>query len=339
MKIATAQVARAVDKPDPAVKFYLFYGPDEAGSRHLATRLIGALGAEKFAISAAAIKGDPAALADEASAMALFGGPRAIWIEPAGEEITDGVASVLDGASVESPVIAIAGALRKTSGLLKLAEGHGAAAAMISYVPEGRDADQMVIGAGRTEGLRIERDVASRLAAACGNNQAVVAQELAKFAIFLDAAPDRPRDLSYDVIDLLGADSAEGNLMRLGDLALSGDAGELIEEFDRAALVPGETIPVVRALQRRLLQIAPLRAKVEHGERVDGVMASMGKSLFWRDKPLMQRLLTNWNAERIAQAMERAAAVERAAMLSDEPPIAALGEELLTIARAAGRRR
>ena len=68
-------------------------------------------------------------------------------------------------------------------------------------------------------------------------------------------------------------------------------------------------------------------------------MASMGKSLFWKDKPLMQRLLTNWNAERIAQAMERAAAVERAAMLSDEPPIAALGEELLTIARAAGRRR
>ncbi len=339
MKIAPAQAAQAVDKPDPAVRFYLFYGPDEAGSRHLATRLIGALGAEKFAISPAAIKADPAVLADEASAMALFGGPRAIWLEPAGEEIADGVASVLDGASVESPVIAIAGALRKTSGLLKLAEGHGTAAAMISYVPEGIHADQMVIGAGRSEGLRIERDVASRLATACASNQAIVAQELAKYAIYLDAAPDCSRDLTHEVIDLLGADSAEGNLMRLGDLALAGDAAALLEEFDRAALVPGETIPVVRALQRRLLQIAPLRAKVEHGERVDGVMASMGKSLFWKDKPLMQRLLTNWNAERIAQAMERAAAVERAAMLTDEPPIAALGEELLTIARAAGRRR
>lgn len=325
--------------PDPAVRFYLFYGPNEAGSRHLATRLIGALGAEQFAISAATIKTDPATLADEASAMALFGGPRAIWIEPAGEEIADGVAAVLDGASVESPVIAIAGALRKTSGLLKLAECHGGAAALISYVPEGRDADQMVIGTGRSEGLRIERDVASRLAAACGNNSAIVAQELAKFAIFLDAAPERPRDLSHEVIDLLGADSAEGNLMRLGDLALVGDADGLIEEFDRAALVPGETIPVIRAFQRRLLQIAPLRAKVEHGERVDGVMASMGKALFWKDKAMMHRLLTNWNAERIAQAMERAATVERGAMLSDEPPIAALGEELLTIARAAGRRR
>jgi len=65
----------------------------------------------------------------------------------------------------------------------------------------------------------------------------------------------------------------------------------------------------------------------------------LGKTLFWKVKPLIQRLLSYWNAERIAQAVERSAASERAAILSDEPPVAALGEELVTIARAAGRRR
>ena len=339
MKLTKGAIDRALDRPDPAIRFYLFYGPDDAGSRHLANRLLKSLEAEKFAVLGATVKVDPAVLADEASAMALFGGPRAIWIEPAGEEIADGVASVLDASSVESPVIAIAGALRKTSGLLKLAEAHGHAAAIISYIPEGRDADQMVIAAGRAEGLRIEGDVAARLAAACGNNQAIVAQEVAKFATFLDAAPDRLRDLTHDVLDLLGADSAEGNLMRLGDLALAGDGRELLEEFERAAIGPNEAIPAVRALQRRLLQLAPLRARVERGERVDGVLTSLGKALFWKDKPLIQRLLSNWNAERIAQAMERSAALERAAIFSDEPPVAALGEELVMIARAAGRRR
>ena len=339
MKLVKGAIDRAIDRPDPAIRFYLFYGPDDAGSRHLATRLLNSLGAEKFAVLGAAVKSDPAVLADEAGAMALFGGPRAIWIEPAGEEIADGVASVLDAGSVESPVIAIAGALRKTSGLLKLAEAHGAAAAIQSYIPEGRDADQMVVAAGRAEGLRIESDVATRLAAACGNNQAVVAQEVAKFALFLDAAPDRPRELTHEVVDLLGADSAEGNLMRLGDLALAGDGRQLLEEFERAAIGPGEVIPAVRALQRRLLQLAPLRGRVERGERVDGVLTSMGKALFWKDKPLMQRLLSNWNAERIAQAMERSAALERVAIFSEAPPVAALGEELVTIARAAGRRR
>ena len=104
-------------------------------------------------------------------------------------------------------------------------------------------------------------------------------------------------------------------------------------------MTPSEAIPVVRALQRRLLQLAPLRARIEQGDRVDGVLASMGKSLFWMDKPLLQRLLSSWSAERIAQVMGRAASLERAAMLSGEPPIAALGEELVTISRAAGRQR
>ena len=339
MKLAKGAIGRAIDRPDPATRFYLFYGPDEAGSRHLATRLLNSLGAEKFAVMAAAVKTDPAVLADEAGAMALFGGPRAIWIEPAGDEIADGVAGVLEAGAVESPVIAIGGALRKTSALVKLAEAHGLAAAVQSYIPEGRDADQMVIAAGRAEGLRIESDVAARLAADCGNNQAIVAQEVAKLALYLDAAPDQLRDLTHDVVDLLGADSSEGSLMRLGDLALAGDGRELLEEMERAAIAPGEAVPAIRALQRRLVQIAPLRAKVERGERVDGVLTSMGKALFWKDKALMQRLLTNWNAERIAQAMERSASLERAAMLSDEPPVAALGEELVAIARAAGRRR
>lgn len=339
MKLTKGTIDRVIERPDPATRFYLFYGPDDAGSRHLAARLLSSLGAEKFGVQAAAVKADPAILADEASAMALFGGPRAIWIEPAGDDILDGVAGMLAAGTVESAVIAIAGALRKTSGLVKLAEAHAQAAAVISYVPEGREADQMVIAAGRAEGLRMANDVAARLAASCGNNQAIVAQEVAKFATFVDAAPDRPRDLSHELIDLLGADSSEGNLMRLGDLALAGDGRDLLEEIERASIAANEAIPAVRALQRRLLQLAPLRARIERGERLDGVMTSMGKSLFWKDKPLLKRLLSTWSAERIAQVMERSAALERAAMLSDEPPVAALGEELVTIARAAGRRR
>ena len=54
--------------------------------------------------------------------MSLFGGPRAIWVEPAGDEIAAGVEALLEASAAESPVVAIAGALRKTSALLKLAE-------------------------------------------------------------------------------------------------------------------------------------------------------------------------------------------------------------------------
>lgn len=337
MKANKATLGAVLDRPDPKTRFYLFYGADESSSRTLADRLLKGLGAAKLVIDPKAVKGDPALLGDEAGAMGLFGDKRAIWIEPASEDIVTSVETVLEGPAAENPVIAVAGALRKTSALLKLAEAHPAALAHVSYPLEGRDAERLVVEAGRAEGLRITADVASRIAEACANNQAIIASELAKFALYLDASSENPRQLDSETIDLLGADSGESDWLHLGDLALDGRIGALTEQLQR--LPPGtpEAIPIVRSLQRRILQLAPLRARIEGGERLDGVVTSMGKSLFWRDKPLMQRLLSRWNAARLAQIAERMSLLERRLMFTSAPIDAVLGEELIAVARAAGR--
>jgi DNA polymerase-3 subunit delta len=339
MKAAKGSLNSALDRPDPAIRFYLFHGPDEAGSRALAERLLKGLGAEKFALSGQAVKADPASLADEAGAISLFGGKRALWVEPAGDEIGEGVEALLDVPACESPVIAVAGSLRKASSLLKLAEGHALVLAHISYVPEGRDLERLVIDLGRDVGLRIMPSLAQRIAAASSGNQAVAAQELEKFALYLGADLARPKDLDADTVDLLGADSAEADLMRLGDLALAGRMDELLNELARLPHGGSEAIPILRALQRRLLMLAPLRARIERGESVDGVMTSMDKALFWKDRPLVQRLLSVWSAERLAGAASRVSALERQIMLRPLADEAELGQTLVTLARAAGRGR
>ena len=61
-------------QPDGKVRFHLFHGPDQAQSRALGTRLVQALGADRFIVISNFVRSDPAALADEASALALFGG-------------------------------------------------------------------------------------------------------------------------------------------------------------------------------------------------------------------------------------------------------------------------
>jgi DNA polymerase-3 subunit delta len=167
----------------------------------------------------------------------------------------------------------------------------------------------------------------------------VAKRELEKFALYLGATTDNPRDLDSETIDLLGADSAETDLMRLGDLALAGRMDELLEELGRLPHGGSEAIPILRALQRRLLVLAPLRAKVEQGQSVDAVMTSMGRSLFWKDKSLIERLLSNWSADRLAEAASRVSALERQIMLRPLADDAALGETLVTLARAAGRSR
>ena len=337
MKAVKANLARALDRPDPAIRFYLFHGPDEAGSRALAGRLLKGLEADRFALAAQAIKADVALLADEAGAISLFGGKRAIWVEPAGDEVAEGVEALLEMPASESPAIAIAGSLRKTSALLKLAEGHARALSHISYVPEGRDLERIIVESGREYGLRVAPDLAQRIAAAAAGNQAVAAQELAKFALYLGADPASLRDLDPDTLDLLGADSAEADLMWLGDLALAGRMDALLDELARLPHGGSEAVPILRALQRRLLMLAPLRARVERGERVDAVMTSMGKALFWKDKPLLERLLSVWPAERLAEAASRVAVLERQVMLRPLADEAALGETLVSLARAASR--
>jgi DNA polymerase III subunit delta len=336
--VSKQAIGRAVDQPATDVRFYLFHGQDAAQCRALGQRLIQALGATKSIIAASSVKSDPASLADEAGAMSLFGGARLIWIEPAGEDIFAGVEALFDAPSTESPVVAIAGALSKASGVRKLAEGSPHAVAFAAYLPEGQDAARMVADVGRGLGLKISPPVADRIAAAAGNDQALVSQELQKLALYLDASPHSPKELDHDTVDAVGTDTAEGDVMRLADLALSGQLDELADELARLPSGGSEGIPVVRSLQRRLIMLAPMRARIERGESPDAVMTSQGKSLFWKDKAVVGRMLSQWDAERLAKVAERAGRLERSLMFSPAPQQEALGEELLAIAREARRR-
>ena len=335
MKATKATIGRAVDQPNASTRFYLFHGPDDAQSRALAARLLDALGATKFLVTSAAIRSDPAILVDEASALSLFGGKRLIWVEPATKEVEEGVAALFKAPTTESPVVAIAGSLTKSSPLLKLAEGSQLAVAFASYAPEGQDAERMVIDIGRRFGLKIAATVAARVAESSANDQAIVAQELLKLALYLDASPEAPKELDHAAIDAVGADGGEGDFQRLADLALDGDVGELPRELARLPSGGSGAIPVIRSLQRRLLMLAPLRARIERGERLDAVLTSSGKPLFFKEKAKVQRMLSSWTAETLATLAQRAGRLERSLLFSRIPDREALGEELLAIARKA----
>lgn len=210
--------------------------------------------------------------------------------------------------------------------------------AFASYAPEGADAERMVVEVGRRFGLKIPSPLAALIAESCGNDQAIVTREIEKYGLYVDASPQSPKELERETIEAVGADLTEGNLPRLADLALSGELAELADELARLPH-SAEAIPVVRALQRRLLMLAPARARIERGDRSDAVMTSLGKSLFWKDKALVEKLLRLWDAKGLTTVAERAGKLERDLMFSAAPDKEALGEELLSIARAARGRR
>lgn len=342
MKANLRQIEQALDRPDPAIRFFLLHGPDEAASRALAQRLGKALGsdAEKIELSATTLRSDPARLADEAAAFSMFGGPRFVMIDSAGDEITDAVDALLALPQAGNPAVAIAGALRKDSRLLKLVTAGEAALAFASYAPEGRDADRLAASLGQTYGLRIAPDVARRLIAATGNDRAVLAQELTKFAAFLDADAGAPVELDHATLDILGADAEEGDLSRLIDTALGGDVSAANDELTRLLSVGIDAIPIVRAFQRQLLLLVQLRAEVDSGQSIEQTMAGpAGRAVFWKEKDRVARLVGRWTGEALTQALKRMADAGRQVMRSNGPGGIAIEAEIFALARAAQRLR
>ena len=336
MRSNPRSLARTLDSPDADIRFYLFHGYDSAQSRAQAERLLRGLRAEKAEIVAASLKSDPAALADEAGAIGLFGGKRALWIEPAGEEVAEAVEALLQAGAAESPAIAVAGALRKTSKLLQLAEAHPLALAHQSYELSERDAERLVEELAAQEGLRLAPGVAARIAAAANGERGIIAQELAKLALYLGASQAAPALLDSEALEAVGAGS-DGEWIHLGDLALAGDATSVADELSRTSGL--EPIALLRTLQRRVQMLAPLRAKVDDGRRPGDVVASAGKSVFFKEKELVTKLLSLWDSPALARVSARLGSLERQLMRSDSPPdVDAVGEELIAIARSARRR-
>ena len=338
MKANRLQIERALREPGQ-IRFFLLHGPDESGSRALVRMLAETLGAEaeRVELSGSELKADPARLADEAASISLFGGARYIQVEPAGDEALAAVEALLEAPAAGNPVLLIAGGLRPSSKLLKLALDSKAAMAFASYAPEGRDADRLVLDMARERGLIVRPDVATRIAEASAGNRAVLALELDKYALYLDASPEGPQALDHDAVDALGAGGGEGDLGKLAESVAGGDQDLLQAELTRLAGEGVEGISLVRAALRRMLLLARLRAEVERGNGVDAVMASQGKSLFWKDKDSVKPQLSRWRSAALARAIARLLEAERLVKAPGSPGTVAVDEELFAISRQAAR--
>ncbi|PZO92088.1 MAG: DNA polymerase III subunit delta [Sphingomonas sanxanigenens] len=341
MKASRGQIERALDKPGGDVRFFLLHGPDESGSAALADRLARAMGAdaEKVEIDGATLASDPARLPDEAASISLFGGPRFIRLRLTADEAADAVAALLGAEAAGNPVVAVAGALKPASRLLKLALADPAALCFASYAPEGEDANRLAMAIGRDLGLRIAPDIGRRLVDATGGDRAVLTREIEKLALFLDAAPERPGEASHEALDRIGADMGEVDLSDLVDAVLSGQPAEAAHEIERLDAAGALNPQTLRAFQRRLSLLIQIRGAIDAGATAEDAMASAGKALFWKDKPAVARQLRLWDSARLARLNTRLLDADRQLKSSQSAGSILAAAELIAVSRAAARAR
>jgi DNA polymerase-3 subunit delta len=197
----------------------------------------------------------------------------------------------------------------------------------------------MVAELARDQGLAIPPDVARQISEAAGGNRALVEQELVKLALYIDAAPGHPREVDRESYGAVAAAVDEGELGRLVDAVAGGNSSALETELSRLASQGVDGIGLLRPVVRRMMLLARLRSEVERGNSPGAVMASQGKSIFWKEKDAVGQQLSRWTADLLATAVARLLEAERQVKAPGALGAAAVNEELFAICRRAARLR
>lgn len=313
-------IERLVSAPPPDMRLFLFYGADEGGARAAASKLAGNVADEgseggKLHLSPSRLKEDPSILADEAAAISMFGGRKVLWVEPvagaAANSVIPACEALLEAGEAGNPAVLIAGDLKATHALVKLAGGSGRAAALRFYMPDARQAGAIVRELCAAAGLEPTPSAAARLTETALASRAVAEREIEKYALFLGAEPDAPQPLDDDTLDKLGAAFAEATFQQLVDAVLGGKPAASAREQKRLSAEGKVAVAQVRALQRRVMQLVELGAGKPGGQSASSYLDSLGRRIFWKDKPSLARQMDIWPAAEAERALSRLVTLER----------------------------
>ena len=328
---------------DPALRFTLLTGPDEATMAAVANHLVGLAGkdAERLDLSGSQLAQDPSLLAAEAASMSLFSPARIIRLElsGSGDDSVPAVEALLAADTVINPVIATGASVTAKSKLVKLVEGSNHAVAAICYQPDRRALVGIAMGAAEEQGLRLANAEAQLLVDLVSGDQALMRREIEKIALYLDAAADRQRQVTAADIAALGAATHEEDVSECINVALGGKVREMPAMLAKATAVGVAEIRIIRALAIRAMALARLRAEVDAGAHPATVVAARTSGIFWKERDAVTAQLRIWDSVRVARLMSRLIDCERA-LKSSGTPGGVLFRKLMTdIAHQAARAR
>ncbi|WP_033074301.1 DNA polymerase III subunit delta [Sphingopyxis sp. MWB1] len=343
MKSVKPQELERLTRLDPATRFTLLTGPDDATMEAVAGRLIGLAGsdAERVALSSSQLSQDAALLAAEAASLSLFSPQRVIRLDisGSGDDCLAALDALLAADKVVNPVIAVGASVTARSKLVKMVEGADAAVAAICYQPDRRALVGIAMKAAEEQGLRLANSEAQLIVDLVSGDQTLMRREIEKIALYLDAAPERQRQVTPEDIATLGAATHEEDVSECINVALGGKVRDLPAMLAKAAAVGIAEIRIIRALAIRTLALARLRAEVDSGAHPATVVSARSSGIFWKEKDAVTAQLHIWDSLRIARLMTRLIDCERALKTSGTAGAVLFNKLMTDITHQAARAR
>ncbi|WP_379548462.1 DNA polymerase III subunit delta [Qipengyuania sp. DSG2-2] len=343
MKVKQFEFAGRAKAAASQCNMFFFCGPDEAGASAAAATIHSLLPdpGERIELSGADIKRDPVLLGDEARSSSLFGEKRHIFVRAAGEEAHDALKNHLTGEGEACPVLIVATGATDKSRTAKLLEKRDDALVVMFYPPDMRAMTGTVRDLADRAGLRLQGDMAERIARSSGMDQRLAASEIEKLALYLDAAQDRPVNVTREDWDAIGAVSEEDGFMDIVNAALSGRAQSLPGELARMEATGINPVTVLLAVERRAAQLSQLAARLGSGSDIAGFIdgEKRARRVFFKEAADLQAQLGTWRGPNLDRLVARLTSLHRKMLGNSQQAGTLLRHELTQIARVSARGR
>ncbi len=339
MKATQKDFANVAPRAAREARVFFLCGQDEAGIQDGAARIVALLEepGERIEFAGADLRRDPVRLGDEARSTSLFGGARHIVVRASGDEAAEAVANLLDGHGEACPVIVLAANATDKSKTAKLLADRPDALVVTFWPPDLKS----VAGAVRTmadaAGVRIDGAMAERIARAAGLDTRIARSEIAKLALYLDAAPESPKSADAATFEAIGASTEEDGFMPLVNAVLGGEAGRIPGELRRMRELGLNPVAIVLALARRAAQLAALAAKLGPRGDVRAVIEAekAARRIFWKDERDLTQQLKRWRGRRLERLVARTATLHRQLLANSQSAELFLAQGLAEIGRVA----
>ena len=342
MKATQRDFSQVAQRAAQQCSTFFFCGPDEAGAAAAAKQVVELLDepGERVELSGADLRRDPVLLGDEARSGSLFGSARYIFVRASGDEALDAVGNHLLGQGDACPVLIHATSATDKSRTAKLLEKRKDALVAMFWPPDLSSVAGSVRQMADAAGLRLNGDIAERIARAAGLDVRLAQSEVTKLALYCDASPQSPKTVEIADLEAIGAATEEDGFMPLVNAVLSGDTGKLPRELKRMREHGMNPVGLLLAVERRAAQLAQITAKLGTRGSLDdlgrGEKAQLG--IFFREEREIRNQLKSWHRRKLERLGPRLIELHRSLLSNSQASETLLSQGLTEISRFASRR-
>ncbi len=350
MKITGGRVNSFLNNPPGDLIGVLFFGPDRGLAKERAENLI-----KKFSdnpddafastvLTADDLTSDPARLADEMSALSMFGDQRLVRLRLDHERSGAAISKIIKDLDTHpdkaaARLVIEAGDMTPRSAIRKACEAAGRFAAIGCYKDSAADLANMIRRELTDSAIEIDRDALELWVPLLDGDRALSRNEIDKMILYKGYGEIPDARVTIADVKTLAAGAQAASIDDIIMSAMSGEPAKCDDAFRRAIAGKVNIAVILLSLQRHISRLLEAGAHMQSGQHAESAIKSLRPPVFRMQERAFLRHLKIWPSRALQNALSETLSAEQQLKSAGAPGEAIVGRILLTLAGFASKRR